>query len=935
MKTFVSSIRGRLILASGVIFMIAASASVFAVSQFVTSAASLRALLEDSIPVVEHARRLDDSVQRFTKLVVEATNAQTISAYDPLYEIASNAWDETRHHASAISPTVLEPIGLQLDALIDRIDGEFLELDSTLLNLLEVREAERRIFDELDRDLSEMRASTTEIKDIAGFDLSMTFVDLLGAGEVARADIERLVDRDFVQFQYSLEIDVTLAEIRSILSRLLFIETLQEVNIERRNFAKHLENLKRNIDSMGLEGAVSLEIVDQLERWGTGRSNIFDQRINQIGLENDLIVRRLNFVSEAGSLEVASRRISSIVVDAATSEIEVLQETVDGSLAVTIAMLVIAIVAAVILGWRIVIQGIVAPMGRVETAMRQIATGITDASIPKATNDELGSMVLALIRLRDYVVRVVEAEEEVRQKTNLLEGVLSSLNQGVAAFDGDLKMIIWNQRYLEVRDYPPDLVFEGQNFETLMHFDAARNEFGPGDANEIIRERVERARKSAEHHFERQRPTGEYIEVRGGGLPDGGFVSTFTDITKRKAAEAELSRTLENLSAIMDGISYGILFMDSDLRALVCNKAYRELWGMSEEFIATRPTLGEIIEYNRHSGIYDVPDDEFEDFLSDRLSRVRSGGFITEEMIRADGKTLVYQRVTLADGGKMLTYYDITDRKEAERQLAEAHGQITESLAYASRIQRALLPLESQFKEIFADHLMIWEPRDIVGGDMIWLRGLDDGFVVVVADCTGHGTPGAFMTMIANGALDQALDEPDIRSPDQILSSMHRIVQTSLSQDSDEGDSDDGLELGICLIGADMKSMQFAGARFSLLQVSSSGDAKEVKGDKAGIGYRRYPGSQAFNSHDVAIEPGMSFYLWSDGIADQIGGQRRRGFGKRRIVELIKDYHRMPMSAQRAHILREFEDYSHGESRRDDVTMFGFMPRRMITRDNT
>lgn len=800
MLKFVTSIRGRLILASGSFFLIAASASIYAISQFDASARSLSTVVERSIPVVESARQLDDSVQRFTKLVVEATDAPSTTAYDPLYEIASVAWDETRDHAATISSRIPENASVQLEDLIVRIDEQFLELDSTLLNLLEVREAEQRIFDVLQDDLAKMRASTSEIKDLAGFDLSMTFVDLLSAGSLDRTDIDRLVNEDFVYFQYSLEVDVTLAEIHSILSRLELIEVAQEVNVERKSFARHLETLRRNIDSLGLKDSDFYGIFDQLERWGTGRSNIFDQRINQIGMENDLVVQRLEFVSESSVLEVASRRIAAIVVDDAASEIESIQAAVDRSQAITLTILVFAFTGALLLGWRIVIHGIVSPIGRIETAMREIARGDIETVIPKPTNDELGSMVRALGRLRDYVVRVVEAEEEVRQKTNLLEGVLSSLNQGVAAFDGELKMIIWNQRYLEVREYPPELVFEGQDFETLMRFDAERREFGDGDPDEIVRERVDRAKASAEHHFERQRPNGQYVEIRGGGLPDGGFVSTFTDITKRKEAEAELSKTLENLNAIMDGIAYGILFMDSDLRALVCNKAYRDLWGLDEEFMERRPTLKQIIEYNEHSGLYDVPDGGFEDFVKSRLDRVKTGEFVKEEMVRADGKTLVYQRVNLANGGKMLTYYDITDRKKAERQLAEAHAQITESLAYASRIQRAVLPMDNLFQEIFADHMMIWEPLDIVGGDMIWLRAAEDGegIVVVVADCTGHGAPGAFMTMISNGALDQALSENRDASPDKVLQTMHRIVRTSLGQDSSEGESDDGLELGVC-----------------------------------------------------------------------------------------------------------------------------------------
>lgn len=412
------------------------------------------------------------------------------------------------------------------------------------------------------------------------------------------------------------------------------------------------------------------------------------------------------------------------------------------------------------------------------------------------------------------------------------------------------------------------------------------------------------------------------------------FTGIIRDISDRKAAEAKLEdalrlsrRSLDEINAVLGSIDYAVCFMDSDLCAQVINQAFIDLWGIDDAYIATKPSLSDLIDVAGERGLYDVGDESFTAWRDARVSEVRRGDVSPRELTLADGRTLIYRSIALPDGGRMLTYFDITSQKIIQAEMAEAMTFINESLEYGSRIQQALLPEETMFREIFSDHLLIWKPRDIVGGDLVWLRPADQGFLVLVGDCTGHGVPGAFMTMIANGAIDQALKEVPSGQPGELLGHIHDLVKVSLGQDSTSGASDDGLELGAILIRPDMTELTFAGARFSLYCVDEAGNGTEIKGDRAGLGYRRYDLGQKFNSQTVNIEAGESFYLWSDGIVDQVGGPKRRGFGKRRLLNIVRDYSRMPMEHQRAQILREFETYSHNESVRDDITLFGFKPR--------
>lgn len=182
------------------------------------------------------------------------------------------------------------------------------------------------------------------------------------------------------------------------------------------------------------------------------------------------------------------------------------------------------------------------------------------------------------------------------------------------------------------------------------------------------------------------------------------------------------------------------------------------------------------------------------------------------------------------------------------------------------------------------------------------------------------------MTMICTGALDQALAEMDAPDPAQVLSLMNRKIKSSLGQDGKEGESDDGVELGVCHIDSMLKMITFAGARFSLVVVEDK-NLEEIKGNKSSLGYRHVPADIQFDNHSIEYNPDMQFYLWSDGLVDQIGGPKRRSFGKRRLHKIVLDYHKMDMSWQKSQILREFKDYQHDEARRDDITFFGFIPR--------
>jgi serine phosphatase RsbU (regulator of sigma subunit) len=261
--------------------------------------------------------------------------------------------------------------------------------------------------------------------------------------------------------------------------------------------------------------------------------------------------------------------------------------------------------------------------------------------------------------------------------------------------------------------------------------------------------------------------------------------------------------------------------------------------------------------------------------------------------------------------------------KNVIQELEESNQVILSSIRYASHIQHSILPLEHNMKNALSSYFVTWEPRDVVGGDMYWCRPWGDGYIVILGDCTGHGVPGAFMTLISNGALNQASREVEPGKPGLLLQRIHQLIQSALGQHLAEGASDDGLELGICYIPTQSDTMIFSGARFELF-ILENDEISGVKGTKKGTGYRGIPKDQEYSEIVIELRHGQRFYMTSDGIIDQVGGEKRRGFGKRKFKALLQESRDLSFEKQKDLLLQALGDHQGSENRRDDVSIIGF-----------
>ncbi|WP_295436319.1 SpoIIE family protein phosphatase [uncultured Thiodictyon sp.] len=265
-------------------------------------------------------------------------------------------------------------------------------------------------------------------------------------------------------------------------------------------------------------------------------------------------------------------------------------------------------------------------------------------------------------------------------------------------------------------------------------------------------------------------------------------------------------------------------------------------------------------------------------------------------------------------------FADLRQEKERSEQLLR---DLTDSIHYSQRIQAALLPPPGALDDYLADSFTLWLPRDIVGGDIYCLEACPAGALVALLDCTGHGVPGALMSMLAVTGLRQLIRDEHCYAPAALLQRLNESIRTTLRQDTAAAPSDDGLDAAICLIQPAEGRLVFAGAHLPLYVVTD-GQLTELRGDRASLGYKRSKPGQVFSSHSVTLRPRQSFYLCSDGLLDQPGGPRGLPFGRDGLRQVLERHWRAPCADQRDALQEQLGTHAGAHPPRDDVTVLGW-----------
>ncbi len=264
---------------------------------------------------------------------------------------------------------------------------------------------------------------------------------------------------------------------------------------------------------------------------------------------------------------------------------------------------------------------------------------------------------------------------------------------------------------------------------------------------------------------------------------------------------------------------------------------------------------------------------------------------------------------------------------------------ITDSISYARRIQKAVLPSATYLGNILPEHFTIYQPKDILGGDFYWARVIDGKLVIIVADCTGHGVPGALMSMLGVTLLNEQFRTFGIRPPAEILGNLRIKVKEILAQEGNVDEQKDGMDMAIVILDRGKSELQFAGANIPLYIVRNRKLAHnndrdpdpsleneeyvlfKIDGDKQPIGVHWE--ETEFANHLVSLQELDSLYLFTDGMVDQYGGKKRKKFKSRRLRKLLLTIQGQSMEGQKKQIMEAFDNWREGNEQIDDVCAMG------------
>ena len=266
----------------------------------------------------------------------------------------------------------------------------------------------------------------------------------------------------------------------------------------------------------------------------------------------------------------------------------------------------------------------------------------------------------------------------------------------------------------------------------------------------------------------------------------------------------------------------------------------------------------------------------------------------------------------------------VRQKEEVERQsrkVVELYKNVTDSIRYAKRLQESILPADKRIRELLPDTFVYYRPKDIVSGDFYWFEQVEDRVVFAAVDCTGHGVPGAFMSLIGHNGLNQAVKEKGRARPSEVLKDLNRIAYDALHKDREQYLVRDGMDMALCSFDPARGVLEYAGANCPLYLVRNN-EVLLFAPDKNAIGSFDLDG-KSFTDHRIKLQSGDMVYIFSDGYADQFGGPKGKKFLYRRFRELLVEISAHPTDRQRGLLQEAFNSWRGAHEQVDDILVIG------------
>ena len=391
-------------------------------------------------------------------------------------------------------------------------------------------------------------------------------------------------------------------------------------------------------------------------------------------------------------------------------------------------------------------------------------------------------------------------------------------------------------------------------------------------------------------------------------------------VEQNKVIEAK-SKELEQLSLVASKTDNVVLIMDAKGKIEYINDSFTKLNGL---------TFEELVK-ERGETIYDVSNHpHIKEMIAEAVRDKKSINYESMNVLKTGQKVWESSTFTpiFTDEGdlkKMIIIdTDVSERKKQEEIIVQKNRDITDSIQYAQKIQTAILPDVNFIKEKIPHSFLLYLIKDIVSGDFYWYTAKDDFGIIAAVDCTGHGVPGAFMSMIGYNILNQVVNEKNITEPAKILTELNKGVIQSLHKKNPENAARDGMDCAICKVNVKTHKVEYAAA-MRPLWIIKNGELREIKADKVPIGTLPDEGDyHQYHNHFLDADKDETFYIFTDGFADQFGGERGKKLTTGRFKEILLAVHTQSPEAQRKKLLDEHLNWKADHEQVDDILVIGF-----------
>lgn len=536
-------------------------------------------------------------------------------------------------------------------------------------------------------------------------------------------------------------------------------------------------------------------------------------------------------------------------------------------------------------------------------------------------------------KLKENAREMMIAQEDLEQSNELLESQIQEVENGRKRL---VALLTNASEFISIYDENQRLVFESPSVKRIL---------GYNDEDDIIGMDPElltpRGYRTINNLFKYllQTPGGEdvaqyaylkkngeklFLETKGKNLLHDpaikGIIFNTQDITERIRAEKE-ERMKSRMQSLSENSPDMILRINTTGKLVYANPVVSEFIGLS---------IGEITK-KRINELH--IDERFIEFINHVLSEIKlhEKHIIEEIEITSPNGDRIMQIKAIPElndekvlESVLFVAHDMTEFKKIEQEIKEKNKKISDSINYAQRIQTSILPDTSFLQKYFPRSFIFYRPKDVVSGDFPWFVKKDETFYVAAVDCTGHGVPGALLSFIGYFLLNNIVNVDDNFEAAKILELLHQGVRSTLKQNDEGNNGRDGMDLALCKIDKENKVIQFAGAH-NPLYLLRKGELIEYKGSRKGIGGKPLLKKieKDFENHVINYEDGDKIFIFSDGLPDQLGGERKRKYQSKRIREALTEKEDLTMAHFSRHFSSDFYDWMGDEKQVDDVLLIG------------